>query len=70
MTPEKRTRLKIGQLPEDLWEAIKVAEKSPLLKECLGDHVFENFIENKKIEWDKFRIQVTNYELDRYLSIL
>ena len=70
MTPEKRTRLKIGTLPEDLWEAIKVAEKSPLLKECLGDHVFENFIENKKIEWDKFRVQVTNYELDRYLSIL
>jgi glutamine synthetase len=70
MTPEKRTRLKIGTLPEDLWEAIKVAEKSPLLKECLGDHVFENFIENKKIEWDRFRVQVTNYELDRYLSIL
>jgi glutamine synthetase len=70
MSPEKRARLKIGQLPEDLWEAIKVAEKSPLLKECLGDHVFENFIENKKIEWDKFRVQVTNYELDRYLSIL
>ena len=70
MTPQKRKRLKIGQLPEDLWEAIMIAEKSSFLKECLGDHVFENFIINKTIEWENFRAQVTNYELDKYLSIL
>lgn len=70
MTPQKRKKLKIGQLPEDLWEAIKITEKSPLIKECLGDHVFENFIINKKIEWEKYRAQVTDYELDQYLSIL
>jgi len=70
MTPERRKELNIGQLPEDLWEAIMVAEKSQLLKECLGDHVFENFIANKKIEWERYRAQVTNYELDQYLSIL
>jgi len=70
MTPEERKRLNIAQLPEDLWEAISVAEKSALVKECLGDHVFENFITNKKIEWEKYRAQVTDYELDRYLSIL
>lgn len=70
MTPQKRKKLKIGQLPEDLWEAIKITEKSPLIKECLGDHVFENFITNKKIEWEKYRAQVTDYELDQYLSIL
>jgi len=70
MTPQRRKRLKIGQLPEDLWEAIIVAEKSNLLKDCLGDHVFENFITNKKIEWERYRAQVTNYELNQYLSIL
>ena len=70
MTPQKRKRLKIGQLPEDLWEAIMIAEKSSLLKKCLGDHVFENFITNKKIEWEIYRAQVTSYELDKYLSIL
>ena len=70
MTPQKRKRLKIGQLPEDLWEAIRIAEKSSLLKKCLGDHVFENFITNKKIEWERYRAQVTSYELDKYLSIL
>ena len=70
MTPQKRKKLKINQLPEDMWEAIKVTEKSSLVKECLGDHVFENFITNKKIEWQRHRAQVTNYELDQYLSIL
>ncbi|MBE9542690.1 MAG: glutamine synthetase, partial [Proteobacteria bacterium] len=70
MTPQKRKKLKIGQLPEDLWEAIMIAEKSSLLKKCLGDHVFENFITNKKIEWERYRAQVTSYELDKYLSIL
>ncbi len=70
MTPEKRKKLNIDQLPEDLWEAISIAESSTLVKECLGDHVFENFITNKKIEWEKYRAQVTDYELDRYLSIL
>jgi len=70
MTPQRRKKLKIGQLPEDLWEAIMISEKSSFLKECLGDHVFENFITNKKIEWENFRAQVTNYELDKYLSIL
>jgi len=70
MAPEKRKKLNIDQLPEDLWEAISIAESSTLVKECLGDHVFENFITNKKIEWEKYRAQVTDYELDRYLSIL
>ncbi len=70
MTPQQRKKLKIEQLPEDLWEAILIAEKSPFLRECLGDHVFENFITNKKIEWEKYRAQVTNYELEKYLSVL
>lgn len=70
MTPKRRKRLKIGQLPEDLWEAIMIAEKSSFMKKCLGEHVFDNFITNKKIEWERYRAQVTNYELDKYLSIL
>jgi len=41
-----------------------------LVHEALGDHVFEKFIANKKIEWDQYRIQVTKYEHDRYLPIL
>jgi glutamine synthetase len=70
MKEEERKNLGIRQLPEDLWEAIKLAEASPLVRECLGEHVFTKFIANKKIEWENYRAQVTSYELERYLSIL
>jgi glutamine synthetase len=40
------------------------------VKDALGDHVFTKFLENKRIECDKFRIQVTKYELERYLPML
>ena len=60
----------INLLPSNLLEAIEATEKSELAREALGDHVFEKFIENKKIEWDKWRMQVTDYEIKRYLPIL
>jgi glutamine synthetase len=41
-----------------------------LVRKALGDHVFEAFIKNKKIEWDRYRVQVTDYETKRYLPIL
>jgi len=70
MTEEERKRYKIDSLPEDLYEAIKITEKSDLVKRALGDHVFHQFIENKKIEWERYRARVTDYELDQYFSIL
>jgi len=70
MTEEEREKRGIGQLPGSLWEAIQLAEKSRLVREALGDHVFNAFINNKKIEWDRYRIHVTDYELGRYLPIL
>lgn len=70
MPKARRKQLGIQQLPEDLWEAIKVAEQSELLRECLGEHVFENFLENKRIEWEEYRKQVTDFEIDKYLPIL
>ena len=60
----------IASLPGNLHDAIALAEKSDLLREALGEHVFTKFIANKKIEWDQYRIQVTKYEIDRYLPIL
>jgi glutamine synthetase len=70
MSEEARKERGIGQLPGSLWEAIQLTEKSKLVREALGDHVFNAFIENKKIEWDRYRIHVTDYELARYLPIL
>ncbi|HOP85213.1 MAG TPA: glutamine synthetase family protein [Syntrophorhabdaceae bacterium] len=70
MSPDKRRALNIDSLPGSLFEAIEYAEKSELIRDTLGDHVFEKLIENKKIEWDRFRTHVSKYEIDTYLPIL
>jgi glutamine synthetase len=70
MTPQEREALGIRTLPEDLSAAVQLAEKSDLLRRTLGDHVFEKLIANKKIEWDRYRAQVTMWELDQYLPVL
>ena len=70
MTDEERKKKGIGTLPASLWDAIQLTEKSELVRKALGDHVFNAFIKNKKIEWDQYRTQVTDYELKKYLPIL
>jgi glutamine synthetase len=70
MTAEERQRRGIGTLPASLLEAIQLTEKSKLVRRALGEHVFSAFIQNKKIEWDRYRTQVTDYEIQRYLPIL
>jgi glutamine synthetase len=70
MTERERKRRGIKTLPGSLAEAIQVTEKSDLVKKALGDHVFNAFIENKKYEWDQYRIQITNWEIERYLPII
>ncbi|MCL0029676.1 glutamine synthetase family protein [Dehalococcoidia bacterium] len=70
MSEEERQRRGIGTLPASLGEAIQLTEKSEVVRRALGDHVFENFIRNKKIEWDQYRTQVTEYELKKYLPTL
>jgi len=70
MSAEERRKRGIGTLPASLWDAIQLTENSEVVRKALGEHVFNAFIENKKIEWDRWRIQVTEYELKRYLPIL
>jgi len=70
MSPAERRALGIEELPGSLNEAIAEMEKSELVRRALGDHIFEKFIENKRIEWDLYRARVHRYELDRYLSVL
>jgi len=70
MCEAEKTERGIGTLPSSLNEAILLTEKSELVKKTLGEHAFNAFIENKKLEWNNYRIQVTQYELDRYLPIL
>ncbi|MSO63948.1 MAG: glutamine synthetase [Candidatus Planktophila sp.] len=57
-------------LPSDLNEAIAQMEKSDLVRETLGEHVFEYVLLNKRAEWLEYSRQVSAYELDRYLPVL
>jgi len=70
MSVEERQKRGISTLPASLLEAILLAEKSEVVRKALGEHVFEAFIQNKKIEWENYRAQVTEYELKKYLPIL
>ncbi len=70
MSEAERARRGIEALPGSLYEATLEAEKSELIRETLGDHIFTKFIENKKIEWDAYRMHVSNFEIERYLPIL
>jgi glutamine synthetase len=70
MDEEARAREGITSLPGSLFEAIQEMAKSELMRETLGDHIFNKVLENKKIEWDRFRTHVSDYELNQYLPIL
>ena len=70
MPASRRKKLGIQGLPGNLFEAIEEVEKSELVRKALGDHIFKKFVENKKIEWDNYRSQVTDYELQKYFSVL
>jgi glutamine synthetase len=70
LTERERTSLGIDPLPRNLFEAIAVAERSELLAETLGEHVFDFFLRNKRVEWDEYRVQVSAFERDRMLPLL
>ena len=70
MNAEKKAGLNVDVLPNSLENAIIEFEKSALMKKTLGQHVFDKLIENKRIEWDAYRTNVTDYELDKYLPML
>ena len=70
LAPDDRRRLGIEQLPENLGEAIELTAESELVLRTLGEHMFNRYVEIKRQEWDDYRVQVTQWELDRYLPVL
>ncbi len=60
----------LNPLPMSLNQAIQAMERSELVAETLGEHVFDFFLRNKRAEWEEYRRQVTQFELDRYLPML
>ncbi|MGH2447921.1 MAG: glutamine synthetase family protein [Chloroflexota bacterium] len=67
---ERRRESGISTLPGSLSEAIEDLERDTVIQEALGQHVYERFVEAKRAEWDEYRVQVSPWELDRYLPIL
>ncbi|CAD7768180.1 Glutamine synthetase [Candidatus Methanoperedenaceae archaeon GB50] len=70
MTESEREDLGVESLPASLGEAIAETEKSELVRRALGDHTFERFISMKKHEWNDYRIQVTPYEIEKFLPVM
>ncbi|MCF8011858.1 MAG: type I glutamate--ammonia ligase [Clostridiales bacterium] len=68
LTGDERADLGIDNLPQNIDEALRDLSKDEIIKDTLGDHVLERFIEAKKIEWDRYRMQVHQWELDEYLT--
>ena len=66
----ERRAMGLTPLPGSLAEAIAAMEKSELVAETLGEHVFEFFLRNKREEWRAYRQEVTPFELGRYLPVL
>jgi glutamine synthetase len=63
-------KLGIDTLPQSLSDSLKVMEKSALVQEALGEHIFEWFLRNKRREWRAYKTHVSQFELDRYLRAL
>ena len=70
LSEEERKALGVESLPDSLGHALAYTERSELVRKTLGDHIFTRFIELKKKEWEEYRIQVTEYELNKYLPVL
>ena len=66
--PERLARHQLGQLPGSLAEALRSLRQDEVLREALGVHLLERFIEAKEIEWQTYEKQVSAWELDAYLE--
>jgi len=70
LTTEERKEQGIEALPQTLGEAVDALAESKLMKKALGDHIFPRYIELKRREWDEYRVQLSQWEMDRYLPAL
>lgn len=66
-TREEREKNGIKNLPENLKDAIKELKKSAFMKEVLGEHIYNKYIEAKEKEWDEYRVLVSEWEIKKYL---
>jgi glutamine synthetase len=60
---------RLTAMPGSLGEAIGELERSELVRETFGDHLFERYLDGRRQEWDEYRLSVSDWELERYLPI-
>jgi len=70
LSEEERRKMGIKSLPESLGEALHHFSRSELMRETLGEHIFRHFLHVKRKEWNEYRAQVTQWEIDKLLPIL
>ena len=70
LTAEQRTERGITALPETLGEAITELSHSEMIRTALGPHIFDRYVELKRKEWDDYRVQLSQWEMDKYLAVL
>ncbi|HZQ82863.1 MAG TPA: glutamine synthetase family protein [Gaiellaceae bacterium] len=70
LTADERAERGIVSLPHTLGEAIDEFAASELMRRAFGDHIFDSYVKLKRAEWDDYRVQLTQWELDRYLGVL
>ena len=69
MTPAEKDAAGIDSMPASLEEALDAMEANPIARTTMGDHIYDKYVSYKRAEWDKYRIAVTDWELDEYLSV-
>lgn len=66
--PENQLKQTLPMLPATLEDALNAMEEDKLIREALGTQVFERFVQAKRQEWDDYRLEITNWELNKYLN--
>ena len=68
MSHREKRRLRVDELPSNLSEALGAMKKDPLMREALGDHIYQHFVEAKTKAWEDYNAEVHPWEVDRYLA--
>jgi glutamine synthetase len=69
MSSRERRKYRIDELPRDLHEALEMLDRDTVVKDALGTHICERFVEAKREEWQEYIGKVSEWELERYLSV-
>jgi glutamine synthetase len=68
MSHRERRKYRIDELPRDLHEALDYLEKDQVVRDALGPHIYQMFLEAKRAEWRSYTAQVSNWEVQTYLG--